>query len=117
MEVINGVKCHFGSKLCPPGFFAITLFGHVFFKNSYKDMIKRATFAKDVNHERIHILQGTKLGWVRMYLLYVWYFLKGFIKTFSFKGAYYTIPFEREAYTNDVDFTYNETHWRDYCNG
>lgn len=91
-------------------------------------------------HERIHLLQARYMGsWVKYYLKYVWEWLKGDIIWCPASSAYYTIPFEMEAYGNDWRDSYTPTpettkrydikdrketykknsdrlqDWRDYC--
>ena len=57
----NGVKFHWGFKLLPKDFVAITLFGHVFSnlsKNELEEYLSTKRGKETVNHERIHILQA-----------------------------------------------------------
>lgn len=55
----NGIKCHWNFKLLPPSFLAITLFGHVFFRNN-KEFLEKYLNSYNgevtINHESIHIL-------------------------------------------------------------
>lgn len=96
-----------------------------------------------INHERIHLeeaLELAKLEKTSTWLIYYWQYLKYWIKgnpiTAPASSAYYTIPFEMEAYGNEHDFNYKVTanswkkyelkhrkkvykeyrfNWRDYC--
>lgn len=60
-----------------------------------------------INHEKIHLYQAKLLGsWFKYYLKYVWEWLKGNPTDYPAISAYYTIPFEVEAYANETDFNY-----------
>ena len=58
------------------------------------------------NHETIHFQQQLELLFLFFYLLYGIFWLIGFIKYQSGKGAYYQIPFEQEAYSNEKNLQY-----------
>lgn len=93
---------------------------------------------KVVNHERIHLEQALQLGgtWINYYWKYLKYWIKGGPIMAPASAAYYTIPFEMEAYGNEHDFDYhpvadswklyeidnrkqtykdNRYNWREYC--
>ena len=117
---INGIKIHWGFKLLPSGFEAITLFGHVFDvrdKQSLKYYLDTYYGQVMVNHERIHMMQAEsfKLKYFTFYIIYLWYWFIGLFK-YGFKNnaSYYQIPFEREAFANEDDFAYNKTNWKKY---
>lgn len=64
------------------------------------------------NHERIHLEQALYFkSWVKYYVVYFWWWVKGFSTS-----AYYTIPFEMEAYGNESDYDYQptKTSWKKY---
>lgn len=64
-------------------------------------------FLVDKNHEQIHLMQAKKCGsWVKYYWRYFVEWLKGnpIIKPSS--SAYYTIPYECEAYANEANINY-----------
>lgn len=116
----NGIKVHWGFKLLPDGFEAITLFGHVFDvieKDDLRMFLETYRGKVMVNHERIHIMQAEsfKLKYLSFYLVYLWYWIINLFK-YGVKDniAYYNIPFERETYKNEDDFDYLETHWKEY---
>jgi hypothetical protein len=118
--IVDGLKVHWGFKLLPKGFEAITLFGHIFDvreKEDLREFLDTYIGAIMVNHERIHTLQGSsfKLKYFTFYIVYLWYWIINLFK-YGVKNnfAYYNIPFEREAYQNETDFEYAETHWKDY---
>ena len=75
-----------------------------------------------INHERIHIVQQKELLVVFFYLLYGLSWLINRIKYRNEEDpggvAYYNIPFEREAYQNQHDFSYllnrKRFSWRHY---
>lgn len=69
--------------------------------------ITKTTF----NHEMIHLKQSQQYGsWVSYY----WKYLKEWIKGQPFKKpsktAYYTIPFEMEAYANENNMGYCDNY-------
>ena len=119
--IIDGVKVHWNFKLLPKGFEAITLFGHVYdfrLKEELRAFLKTKYGKIMVNHERIHILQAEsfKTKYFAFYILYIWYWFIGLFK-YGVKNnaSYYQIPFEREAYCNEKNFTYNKTKWKEYA--
>ena len=61
-----------------------------------------------INHEKIHLRQQVELLIVGFYLLYAYYWLKGYLKHGDRVRAYYEIPFEKEAHTLDSDLNYLE---------
>ncbi len=52
------------------------------------------------NHETIHWQQYIETGIVGFLLLYLFYWLVGMVKYRDGSKAYYRIPFEQEAYSN-----------------
>jgi hypothetical protein len=116
----NGIKFHWGFKLLPKDFIAITLFGHVFSNLSKKELeeyLSTKRGKQTINHERIHILQAKsfKLKYFTFYILYLWYWIIGLFK-YGIKDniSYYNIPFEKEAFANDNNPNYNKTNWKNY---
>lgn len=114
-----GIKFHWNFKLLHRSFGAITLFGHVFIRKSKEALIKWLdTFSgkKMANHERIHMIQAEsfKTKYFGFYCYYLGYWVKNLFIYGPNMDAYRNIPFEREAYANELNFEYNETHWRDY---
>ena len=73
------------------------------------------------NHEMIHLRQAQSCGdsWIRFYLLYIWYWLKGLRMNRKMKHAAYLLnPFEMEAYARMYDLDYLKgpaTEWRRYA--
>ena len=58
------------------------------------------------NHELGHAKQAAYYKrWIYYYLVYCWEWLKG--NPFTGIGAYYTIPFEIQAYGNQHNSTYD----------
>lgn len=92
---------------------AITLYPFIIFRDEADDVT--------INHERIHIAQQKELFVIPFYIIYVYYWL---VNRFKYQDngpdAYHNLPFEREAYANDYNFTYLETRprqaWRHYFN-
>ena len=58
------------------------------------------------NHEKIHLVQQRELWLIGFYLLYVYYWLLGKWSGSTSLAAYLSIPFEREAYQNEVNQDY-----------
>lgn len=72
---------------------------------------------KTISHETIHLLQAKEYGsWAKYYWRYLWEWLKG--NPFFAPGisAYYTIPFEMEAYANEdnPDYIVTAKSWKRY---
>ena len=110
-------KIHSCTWLPPEGYIAITLFNHVIVRGTKEEVDEylQTTYGKiTINHERIHIIQGRKLGWIRFYTLYLHYYLAARRSGLPHDEAYYAIPFECEAFANECNFDYNETHWDNY---
>ena len=110
------------SKIIPfPGFYAITWFGKIYRRPSYKDTpISKTT----MNHEGIHVCQAEDFckgffGYILFYILYgIEYFIKIIISVFLNTKAYYSISFEQEAYENQNRYFYQDTRvkfaWKKY---
>lgn len=63
-----------------------------------------------LRHETIHLKQAKMYShWYKYYLRYVWEWLKGNPIISPVHSAYYTIPFEVEAYANEYKIQYNPT--------
>lgn len=63
-----------------------------------------------LRHETIHLKQAKRYShWYKYYLRYIWEWLKGNPLTHPSQSAYYTIPFEVEAYANDYKEKYKPT--------
>ena len=77
---------------------AITLWPFVISRNKLNKQV--------LNHETIHIKQQQELLIIGFYILYVYYWIKGLMFYGSAQMAYYSIPFEMEAYDNDEDLEY-----------
>lgn len=55
-----------------------------------------------LNHERIHLCQARAKGsWLRYYWSYLWQLMKGWGFGGPKMAAYYTNPYEMEAYANE----------------
>jgi len=61
-----------------------------------------------VRHESIHIEQQKELWLIGFYILYVYYFMRLYIKHRNWSAAYLRIPFEREAYSYQYVVNYLE---------
>lgn len=70
-----------------------------------------------INHERIHLGEALQFkSWISYYWQYFKYWIKGNPLIVSFNAAYYTIPFEMEAYGNEHNLDYKVTpnSWKKY---
>lgn len=72
---------------------------------------------KTIRHETFHLLQAKEhRSWIRYYVKYIREWLKG--NPFFAPGisAYYTIPFEMEAYANEdnPDYIVTDKSWKRY---
>jgi len=65
--------------------------------------------AETINHEQIHSAQMRELLFLGFYLMYVYFWIKDFIKYRSSSHAYYVIPFECEAYESEYNKNYLKT--------
>ena len=75
-----------------------------------KEWITKA-YKVSKNHETIHLMQAKMCGsWVKYYLKYLWEWLKGGPVMAPASAAYYTIPFEVEAYANEGNFGYPKNY-------
>lgn len=60
-----------------------------------------------LNHETIHLKQAQRYRfWICYYIVYLWEWLKGNPFAKPRGSAYYTIPFEVEAYANEGNLSY-----------
>lgn len=110
----------FGSKPCDIEGMGIVEMDYFPFKG-YKAMSwcgriihRRETSAveeKIITHETIHLMQAKMYGsWWKYYMRYLWEWLKGNPVIHPASSAYYTIPYECEAYANEE----NADYMRDY---
>ena len=104
------------------GYEGLTFFGHILAPT--QELADRFNGSADralKNHEMIHLRQAQSCGdsWIRFYLLYIWYWLKGLRMNRQMKHAAYLLnPFEMEAYArmNDLDYLKGPaTEWRRYA--
>ena len=86
------------SKVAPIEIGAINLGPFVFSRGLISETTKR--------HETIHYKQQLELLFVFFYLLYVFFWLKSVLSGVKGRQAYYDIPFEKEAYKNELDHEY-----------
>lgn len=61
-----------------------------------------------LNHEKIHFRQQLELLVLPFYLLYLTHYLVNRLKKQNHYNAYMNIAFEKEAYLNEQDLTYNK---------
>lgn len=70
--------------------YSITLYPFILFNGIPSEIMR--------NHEYIHVEQIRKHGVFKFYYMYVCYYLSGRISGMDHLTAYYSIPFEIEAY-------------------
>ena len=86
---------------------ALSVFINVGAITLYPFIISREKMDKlTLNHEMIHIKQQQELLVIGFYLLYGMWWLQGILKGMNKAEAYYSIPFEIEAYMHDEDMRY-----------
>ena len=105
----------------PKGYEGLTFFGKILTPTQeLADHFNRG-FSSLKNHEMIHLRQAQSCGdsWIRFYLLYIWYWLKGLRMNRKMKHAAYLLnPFEMEAYARMHELDYLKgpaTEWRKYA--
>jgi hypothetical protein len=59
-----------------------------------------------INHEQIHMNQASDYWYVGFYFVYSYYIIKGYLRYNNREDAYYSNPFESEAYENETDYDY-----------
>lgn len=90
------------------GFFAMSWCGKLITRTPEKvDQI-------DITHETIHLKQAQQYSnWFTFYLRYLWEWIKGNPITAPSISAYYTIPFEVEAFANEKNAEYPQNYTPD----
>jgi len=85
--------------------YAITIFPFVISREELDEEVK--------NHESIHFYQQLELLIIPFYILYVIFFIVGWIKYRDSEKAYLSIPFEMECYKNEENLNYlsQRTPW------
>lgn len=105
----------FLSHFAPIDIWAISFGPFVWCKGIMSDVTKR--------HETIHFHQQLECLFVGQWILYGFFHLRGLLMSKgkgskAGKEAYYSNPFEEEAYTHENDLLYLENrpfyHWRKY---
>ncbi len=94
MIIYKGIKFYPDFKFLLPGYAFITLFGRVYTKYSKEELesyIGDGLMEETVEHEKIHMEQAKKQGYILFYIKYLWKWIKsGF--------DYNKIDYEIEAY-------------------
>ena len=108
------MKIIYNNFIPAKGFMAINILGFLFVRKERKELFlseKRFT-----THEEIHTAQMKELLYIGFYLMYILYWLWDLI--FHFQTAYFSIPFEIEAYAYELDEDYLKTrksyNWLNY---
>ena len=108
----------------PKGYEGLTFFGKILTPTQEEADLFNSGYSVMKNHEMIHLRQAQSTGdsWIRFYLLYIWYWLKGLRMNRRMKHAAYLLnPFEMEAYRRMYDLHYLDhcedgcTEWRQYA--
>ncbi len=106
------------------GYDALTFFGFILTHSRQEADHFNSHYDELKNQEMIHLRQARDTGdsWLRFYLLYLWYWLKGLRMNHRMKHAAYLLnPFELEAYGRMHDLHYLDhcqegaTEWRRYA--
>lgn len=89
--------------------------GKIIYRNDMYDTRRKEWITKqykiDKNHETIHLMQAKMCGsWLKYYWRYLCEWLKGGPVMAPASAAYYTIPFEVEAYANEENFDYPKNY-------
>ncbi len=74
-------------------------------------LIKNKQFVNDpilINHEKIHLKQQLELLILPFYIIYLLHYVINLVRYKNHYNAYSNIIFEKEAFTNDGDFSYLE---------
>ena len=87
--------------------------GYMIYRKENEHKIAKEMLTKQFdiskNHETIHLMQAKACGsWARYYWKYFIEWVKGGIIMAPVSSAYYTNPFEMEAYANEDNFEYPE---------
>jgi hypothetical protein len=94
------------------GFQAINLFGLVFVRKEHFPLSETS-----INHEKIHTRQMQELAFLPFYLFYILEWLIKSTQHRNFRQGYLSISFEREAYSNQENFSYLENRkWWNFVN-
>lgn len=96
------MKVHYDSWVAKllPKHKAITLFGHVFFKQKQEDVSLKLFF-----HELKHCHQMDKLGYFSFYFIYFYEWIRNIIRGQNLMDAYRNISFEIEAVEFSIKMT------------
>ena len=97
------------------GYEGLTFFGTILTPTQQDADDFNGAYSVMKNHEMIHLRQAQACGdsWLRFYLLYIWYWLKGLRMSRRMPHAAYLLnPFEMEAYSRMYDL-----HYLDRCEG
>ena len=98
------------SKIAPIEIDAVSILCFVFCRGALSKTSRR--------HETIHYIQQLEMLFLFHWVVYLFYFLWGFLKNRSFVKAYEENPFEKEAYDNQRKPTYLSKrslwNWRNY---
>ena len=93
----------------PKGYEGLTFFGTILAPSQEEANLFNASYSIIKNHEMIHLRQAQSChdSWLRFYLLYIWYWLKGLRMRKRMRNAAYLLnPFEMEAYRRMYDLDY-----------
>lgn len=89
--------------------------GRIIYRNDAYEKRRKEWITKqykiDKNHETIHLMQAKICGsWLKYYWRYLCEWVKGGPIMAPASAAYYTIPFEAEAYANEENMDYAKTY-------
>lgn len=75
----------------------------------YPFIIMESKNIVDENHEKIHLRQQKEMLVIPFFVLYIIYFILNLFWYRNFRKAYRNIPFEKEAFDNELNLDYLKT--------
>ena len=123
-SAMGDMKASVSRFWCRKGFTAATVFGRIYTRTQEAADHLNNRFDALKNHEMIHLRQAQATGdsWLRFYLRYGWYWLRGLWWNRRMKNAaYWLTSVELEAYCHDNDLSYSDRcsngakEWRKYA--
>lgn len=113
----------YNCKILPPkGYSAINLFGYIFTRKNYEDLIEYLSTDRGkiwVHHEAMHSYQADTfkpkfIKWILFYIVYLVEFFKAWPFFMSWRQAYRTICFELEAYDKQNKIYIHSSNYKTY---
>lgn len=109
------VRCFVNKYIPFKNYVSINLFGLIFIREENKEYFTNSV----VRHEVIHTEQIREMYYIGFYLLYLVFWLYLLAKYRNFHKAYKSIPFEKEADSNELNPYYLSSrkpfNWKNYA--